>query len=127
MPQKTFTALSAKTKTIYQGLEHRYGPRYTHVMISTAFFTFFVPVPGIALLAVALLFLPLARSAWSVSGAESAPGQAFAGMWPSAQIRNCEGTCAHSLCLADATSSSEPGSLFDPGNLVKSVYRIHVV
>ena len=34
----------------------------------------------LALAIVALLFLPLARSAWQVSGAEAAPGQAFAGL-----------------------------------------------
>ena len=34
----------------------------------------------LALGAVALLFLPLARSAWLVSGAESEPGRAFSGM-----------------------------------------------
>lgn len=30
---------------------------------------------------VALLFVPLARAAWSVSGSEATPGRAFAGMW----------------------------------------------
>jgi mannosyltransferase len=39
---------------------------------------------GVAALAVVgVLFLPLARAAWSVSSAEAAPGQAFAGLLPS--------------------------------------------
>jgi mannosyltransferase len=39
--------------------------------------------PGVAALAVVgLLFLPLARAAWLVSGAESTPGRAFAGLLP---------------------------------------------
>lgn len=36
---------------------------------------------ALTLLAITILFLPLARSAWRVSGGEAVPGQAFAGMW----------------------------------------------
>lgn len=39
--------------------------------------------PGaLALTIMALLFLPLALAAWSVSGAEAAPGRPFADLWP---------------------------------------------
>jgi len=55
MPRQAWSALSARTKKIYQKLQHRYGPRYTQVMLGTAFFTFFVPVPGTVLLALALV------------------------------------------------------------------------
>ncbi|MBK7204341.1 hypothetical protein [Candidatus Amarolinea dominans] len=37
---------------------------------------------ALALAIMALLFLPLALAAWSVSGAEAAPGRPFADLWP---------------------------------------------
>jgi 4-amino-4-deoxy-L-arabinose transferase-like glycosyltransferase len=44
-----------------------------------------IGLPGfLALGAVVLIFVPLARSAWLVSGSESAPGRAFSGMMASA-------------------------------------------
>jgi hypothetical protein len=39
----------------YQGLQNRYGPRYTKVMVAAAFFALFVPIPGIAPVSVSLV------------------------------------------------------------------------
>ena len=38
-----------------QATENRYGPRYTSAMVGTAFVTFFLPIPAVSLLSVALI------------------------------------------------------------------------
>jgi hypothetical protein len=55
MPRKVVTALIAQVTKRYKQLKNRYGPRYTKGMVAAALFTLFVPIPGISLLAVALV------------------------------------------------------------------------
>ncbi len=91
-----------------------------------------------ALAAVGLLFLPLARAAWSVSGAESLPGRAFEGMapalwrllkvyavgWPGwpAQAMNWVAVCAGALALLAALSGTK-----DEGPTTKDPQRLSSV
>ena len=56
-PRRAFIAAIAQVKTRYGQLKKRYGPRYTAAMVGTAFFTFFLPIPAISLLAVGLVVL----------------------------------------------------------------------
>jgi len=53
--RRVLTAAIAQVKTRYGQLKKRYGPRYTAVMVSAAFFTFFLPIPAISLLTVAFI------------------------------------------------------------------------
>jgi hypothetical protein len=55
LPRKVATALIAQVKKRYKELKNRYGPRYTKGMVAAALSTLFVPIPGISLLAVALV------------------------------------------------------------------------
>jgi hypothetical protein len=47
LPRKVLTSLFAQGKKTYAALKRRYGPRYTHALLSAAFFTLFFPIPGI--------------------------------------------------------------------------------
>src|SRR5437763_17144135 len=55
MPRGLMTAALAWLRDRYRRLKTRYGPRYTSVMVGAAFFTLFVPVPGLSLVSVALI------------------------------------------------------------------------
>jgi hypothetical protein len=55
LPGKVLTGAVAQVKKRYKQLKNRYGPWYTYAMVSAAFFTFFLPIPGISLLSVALI------------------------------------------------------------------------
>lgn len=54
-PGNVAVALIAHGKSGYGQLKNRYGPRYAKGMMAAACFTLFVPLPGISLLAVALV------------------------------------------------------------------------
>jgi hypothetical protein len=47
----------AQAKKRYRELKSRYGPRYTYAMVSVAFFTLFLPIPGISLVSIALVIV----------------------------------------------------------------------
>jgi len=55
LPDKGVKTLIAQAQKRYKQLKTRYGPRYTTVMVTAPFFALFVPIPGISLLAVALV------------------------------------------------------------------------
>jgi hypothetical protein len=52
---KVLVRAIAQAKKRYPELKNRYGARYTSAMVSAAFFTFFLPLPGSSLVGVALV------------------------------------------------------------------------
>jgi hypothetical protein len=52
---KLFSSVSAQVKKSYSQLKSRYGPRYSRALLSVAFFTLFLPIPGSWLVGVALI------------------------------------------------------------------------
>ena len=55
LPRKLLTGGIVQVKQRYKQLKNRYGPRYTHAMLIAVFLTFFLPIPGSVLAAVALI------------------------------------------------------------------------
>jgi len=55
LPRQVLTAGVVQLRKRYRELKNRYGPRYASAMLSVAFFTFFSPLPGSLLVAVALI------------------------------------------------------------------------
>jgi hypothetical protein len=55
LPRKVLAGASAQAKKRSVELRKRYGPRYTHALASAAFFTFFLPIPGIVPVSIALV------------------------------------------------------------------------
>ena len=54
-PRKALAGAIAQVKKRYKQLKNRYGPRYTSAMVGTAFVTFFLPIPAVSLISVALI------------------------------------------------------------------------
>jgi hypothetical protein len=55
LPRKALTLANDQVKKRYEGLKHRYGPRYSNAMLGAAFLALFSPVPGSLLVGVALI------------------------------------------------------------------------
>jgi hypothetical protein len=55
LPRKVLARVIAQAKKRYGELKHRYGPRYTYAMVSAAFFTLFVPIPGLSVVSVVVV------------------------------------------------------------------------
>jgi serine phosphatase RsbU (regulator of sigma subunit) len=55
LPRKALTGAVTQVRKRYQGLKHRYGPRYTSAMMCAAFLGLFSPLPGSILMGVALV------------------------------------------------------------------------
>lgn len=54
-PSMALIGAIAQVKKRYRQLKNRHGPRYTYAMVGVAFFTFFLPLPAISLVSVALV------------------------------------------------------------------------
>jgi len=55
LPREVVTGAIAQVGRRYRGLKERYGPGYTKAMVSAAFLALFLPIPGSAPVAVALI------------------------------------------------------------------------
>jgi hypothetical protein len=55
LPRKGLVGAIAQVKKRYTQLKNRHGPTYTKALLVAAFVAFFLPVPGILLLSIALL------------------------------------------------------------------------
>ena len=66
LPRKVLTGVIVQGKKRFKQRKSRYGPRYTKGMLATAFFTLFVPIPGISLVSIATIVV-IAEVHWAIS------------------------------------------------------------